>query len=503
MTIIGASDEALTDEARNTLHALAVFPPKPNSFSEEAALFVSAATTDALDELSDHGLLEAVGREHYVLHQSIVDYARLNAVAKQTQERFVRYYIQYAQQHTDDHNALNAELDNISAALTMAQQIGSDDLLWALLDAMFSFLELKGYYDLAEKYLEQLLEGEHLNRDQARMWLHFGRIAYKRDDFYIALERWENGLKLASTANVHETAVALLSGLSMIKSDQAQYEEAAQYSEQVVEHALASNNWYELCRSHALRGRLALIMDRYDEADNQLEIACQIARENSLPSLACVSLNMRGIIAKNRGELLLATQLYYEGLLIAREHRLDARALEQLVNLGELHNELREYDEATAYLEEGVALARRFQDPSKEAHLLLDLAIACIGIGDIKRADTLLPEALSLAKEIDDNRLVAHIHANWGAVCFDEHRVQAAEVHFNTCLELVPEVSRNKRIAGLAYFGLAKIELARGNRGMAENQACEGLFATEDTGQSIYVEIQNWLRENGFDADDS
>ncbi len=73
--VIEASDWLLDDAARQTLYALSVFPAKPHSFSEEAALAMSAAPLEKIDELVDAGLLQTAGPGRYTLHQAIADYA--------------------------------------------------------------------------------------------------------------------------------------------------------------------------------------------------------------------------------------------------------------------------------------------------------------------------------------------------------------------------------------------------------------------------------------------
>src|SRR5260370_6683345 len=54
---IALCDQQLSQQAHTALHALSVFPPKPNSFSEEAALAASQQPVEALDELWDAGSL--------------------------------------------------------------------------------------------------------------------------------------------------------------------------------------------------------------------------------------------------------------------------------------------------------------------------------------------------------------------------------------------------------------------------------------------------------------
>lgn len=74
--VIEVSDQHLSKQAHKVLCALAAFPAKPNSFSEEDAVAISQESVEMLDELWDVGLLEASGPGSYMLHQTIIDYAR-------------------------------------------------------------------------------------------------------------------------------------------------------------------------------------------------------------------------------------------------------------------------------------------------------------------------------------------------------------------------------------------------------------------------------------------
>ena len=76
---IGISDDALDAMSRRALQALAVFPPKPNTFLEAAALEVTTTSAETLDTLTDYGLLESSGVGRYTLHQTIADYAHVRS----------------------------------------------------------------------------------------------------------------------------------------------------------------------------------------------------------------------------------------------------------------------------------------------------------------------------------------------------------------------------------------------------------------------------------------
>lgn len=63
--IIKVSDSHLSPQAQASLRALSVFPAKPNTFSEAAALAVANTSFEVLDELSDVGLLESGNSDRY------------------------------------------------------------------------------------------------------------------------------------------------------------------------------------------------------------------------------------------------------------------------------------------------------------------------------------------------------------------------------------------------------------------------------------------------------
>ncbi len=121
---IAISDQQLSPQAHATLCALSVFSPKPNSFSEEAALVVSQQPVEMLDALWDAGLLESCGPARYTLHQTIADYARTQAKDQLAQQRLVSYMLAYIQAHKHNYEALEREASNILGALEASATLG-------------------------------------------------------------------------------------------------------------------------------------------------------------------------------------------------------------------------------------------------------------------------------------------------------------------------------------------------------------------------------------------
>jgi len=71
---IAICDQQLSLQAHTALCNLTIFPPKPHSFSEEAALVLSRQPRKTLEELCRIGLLESYSPGRYTLHQTVADY---------------------------------------------------------------------------------------------------------------------------------------------------------------------------------------------------------------------------------------------------------------------------------------------------------------------------------------------------------------------------------------------------------------------------------------------
>jgi hypothetical protein len=117
LAVIQVSDEALNEEAKKALRAFSVFPPKPNTFSEEAALAVAATSAQAIDTLVDFGLLESSGTSRYTLHQAISDYAKTVFSDTAAYNRMVEYFLHYVEVHKTDTRLLEQETSNVLAAV--------------------------------------------------------------------------------------------------------------------------------------------------------------------------------------------------------------------------------------------------------------------------------------------------------------------------------------------------------------------------------------------------
>ncbi|MFN2135218.1 MAG: ATP-binding protein [Candidatus Promineifilaceae bacterium] len=494
--VISISETRLSAEGRRALRALALFPPKPNSFSEEAALAVANTSTDTLDSLVDHGLLESVRRDRYTLHQSIYDYARLDGLEGGARERLAIYYHAFVAAQEPGMGEIELEVDNINAALQEAVNCRQRDLLWSLIDALMPFFDDKGHYEPAQTLLRQL--DEQSTKVEPALKLYRGRFAVNQGDRNTARELWEAGLAAAREDDNSDTTITLLSYLSILAGEQGEYAVAGDYLDEAVTSAQSLSNWEEVSRALGNMGQLAYMRDAYDEADQFLNEALSIARTHDLHSLTSGVLNLLGLVAQTRGRQETALEHLRDGLAIAREHRFAARTSTLLVNIGQLMNEMERYQEANAYLEEGLDLARQLGNRAQESHLLMDLGVATAGQDNFTLANAYLAEAHALAKEIGNKWLVAYTAVHWGTAAVQQGDLERAAFYLEEALALAPEVSPKAEIVGLGNFGLARIALESGDNVAADQYSSKALAALADSNRRRAAEVRAWRDVHNF-----
>ncbi|HVU67262.1 MAG TPA: NB-ARC domain-containing protein, partial [Ktedonobacteraceae bacterium] len=210
-TVIAVTDQQLAEPTRRALHALSVFPPRPNNFSEEAALAVAACTIDILDQITDTGLLETSGSDRYSLHQTIADYARLQLDDHGAYQRLIAYITTFTEAHRKDYEVLESESNNILAALEAAVEQAHYAELTRIAVAFAPFLLARGLYPTAEIHLQRAYNAAIATSDHvglAGVLLHLGEMTWKHGDLEQAEKYLLEGLEYAREVSDSERICA-------------------------------------------------------------------------------------------------------------------------------------------------------------------------------------------------------------------------------------------------------------------------------------------------------
>ena len=535
MTSIGTSYQALDKRARSLLIALSVFPAKPNSISEEAALAVSGASTTTLDKLIDAGLLESSGPGRYTLHQTIADFACLKRLSPKPVQRMTEFFAVFVEAHQEDYRTLDQEINNILAALQCAFERGMAGTLVRGVNALFSFLDLRGMYDLAETLLNQSQQALEEADDPTRMatvLFHLGLLAERRSNIAQAETYWQEGLTLTRSIGDRESISRFLRVLGGLAERYGDPKRAERYLQEGLTLARQVNHPENICLLLQRLGELARHQSKYVEAKAHYEEALLLARQMGKHKSTSALLLGLGILADEQGDFIQAEACYQEALALARQmghvervsnllnslgdvarHQGDwtraqayyreALALARqvgdrelvcfcLANLGEMASYLKEFQQAESYFQEGLALAQQTRRRELLGIFLTDLGEIARERNEYKQSETYLQEGQALAQAVKYPFLLAYNWDQWGELYLKQAHLDQAYKAFQAMLTLAREIASRQLIA-TALYGQARVAAGLGNMTEAKQYGEESLRVFQAIGYFRAPEVAAWL----------
>jgi tetratricopeptide (TPR) repeat protein/transcriptional regulator with XRE-family HTH domain len=532
---IAISDQQVGSQAHAALCSLSVFPSKPNSFSEEAALAVTQAPVEMLDALWDVGLLESSGPSRYTLHRTIADYAQTQTQDLTAQQRLVNYMLPYIQANQGDYEALELEANNILAALDAAVTLGMQRELIEAVTTLVPFMRVRGRYAQAEHYLEQSLQATEALKDQASQMTvlrHLATFAELRGDNPQAERYSQQGLVLARELGQIDAVSALLTTLGLAAFHRGDHAQAQACYEEGLLLAREFGTSDRTCILLSYLGEVALFQGNFRQAEMLCQEGLALARQSGHKELMSLLLKTLGAVAGRQNNYVEAERHLQEGLELARKlgHREHQSNL--LSNLGVIAYCLGNYEQAEAHAQEALALARQIGHRVQICRLLANLGGFAISKGDYTQAERYLQEGIELARHFghfdlplmlmnlgkaigqqgDYDRanacfeesidLARHQGASWymgaaliywGDIHLKYHQLEAAAMAFQKVISLNSGPERDLQLIAWADFGQAQIAALSGDFSEARRLGMDSLVALETIGDHKAEEVRHWL----------
>jgi tetratricopeptide (TPR) repeat protein/transcriptional regulator with XRE-family HTH domain len=493
--VINLSDQHLAKQTQDTLRALSIFPAKPNSFPEEAALAVALTPVEALDTLADAGLLEGSGVGRYTLHQTIADYARLQRTDTLVEERMVSFYSLFVEVHATDYDALEREMDNILAAFQIAYERKMPDQLLRGVVAFALYLEVRGLYSIAETQLKRARQAALDAADHAGLaftLLHLGRIAERRGVLNQAEQLYSEGLAVARQSQLRTSLVDLLANLSEVVLNLGEYERAEQYAQEGLDLARELGDQQRMC---VLLKSLAEAIDchgHFERGDELYREGLALAREIGDREMMCLYLQNMGAKSSKRGNYEQAMYYYQEGLSLARQmgHRQRMSAL--LSNMSIVSVGMKHYAQAEAYCRESFSLARTIGHGVRVGNALQNLGIIERERGNFTQAEEYFQESLDLARAMGHRWLISETLCEFGECHLGQHKVEDAFTAFAEAHTIARGFGGQELVAR-ALYGLARIALLKKDFVAARQQAQESLAIFETERHEKVAEVKQLL----------
>ncbi len=493
-SVIAVSDQLLSEKASAALYALSVFPAKPNSFSEEAALAIANCSIEVLDVLIDVGLLESSGSERYALHQTIADYARVHLQENAAHERLMIYITRYVEEHKTDYELLELESGIILVALDRAYEMGWRPALVRAVINFAPFLLLRGQYRLAEQHSQRAYEAAMELQDNygiSSALLYLGQIAMKQGSYTRAEAYFQEGLALARRIVDHERTSALLNDLGWVTWKQGEYAQAEAYLQEGLFLARQIGHLERISDLLEILGSVAASRGDYSQSEKYLQEALTLARQVGDRERICTILINLGVTAGERGDQAKEEVYYQEGLVLARQigHREWISLL--LTNLGDMAADQGNYAQAEDYFQEGLMLARQIGHLEWISALLGNLGLMASKQGNYVQAEVQLRESLGIARQISRPLVTANALYEYGNLYLNWRKLEAAAASFHEMLTAIPQ--GDQELAALAQYGLARIAAAYGNINEAHKMGEASATVLETMGHRNAKEVRNWL----------
>ena len=317
---------------------------------------------------------------------------------------------------------LEAEHDNLRAALAWLREHGPAEQGQRLAAALWRFWHLRGHFDEGLRWLEALATGDL-------------------------------GAPVARAKALH--------GAGMLAHEQGDHERAAA----LLEQGLAC--WRALGDKQGIAAAInSLGNGVYRRGDNAraavlFEESLAVHRELGDARSIATALSNLGRVARDRGDYGHAALLFEEGLAIRRTLG-DTHGLAiSLSNLGSLAYAEGGYEHAAALHEETLALWRDLGLKQGIAYALNNLGMATFRQGDPARAASLLEESLLIERELGDRYGIAHALGCLGMVAFTQGAYGRATVLFRESLKMSEEIAA-REVMARALEGLSHLAGAQG-----------------------------------------
>jgi len=533
--VIAISYEALDTDTQSALGALSIFPSKPNSYSEEAALVVMDAPIDTLDTLSDQGLLENAGPGRYMLHQTVSDYAGLKLSDDKPFKRLAEYYVRFLEERDRDYHELDAEIMNVLAALEVAFDKKMPSYIVRGVNALYPYLDARGLYSVARLHLQRTLQFPEITADAVLLitsLLNLGRALRHLGEFGTAEEHLLEAFRLADQVGYRESVPDILLNLGGAAVSRGDYETAEGYYKQGLDLAHELGAAGKVSAILANWGTAAYNIGDLDRAEEYYEKGLALALEQGDSQRIGDMLMGLGAVADSRGQYPRAEKFYHRALNMASEIGRYERMCVLLSNLGGIAEVQGAHKTAEMYLEQGLELARDIGHRENTSLLLMTLGEVKYNRGDNSEAERLYKEGLGLAKQIGQRKRISALLLNLGILEMDRGNYPLAKVYLSEALALAREIKQRwlicstlvhlgelyliqgslrpssgafseslgiaqdlalKEFIGLSKYGLAKIAVRDGDLQEARREGQDSLAMLESIGHEKAVEVRQWL----------
>ncbi len=375
----------LTDDGRAALLALALFTP---SAARPALAEVAGFDADvprlnaAVKHLADLWLVKTADAGTRLTLEGLT---RQLALARLEQDRraddyrhrFVAHFLTYVEAHyqptPEAYDALEAELDNLLAAMDTAEALHDwlsvIGVAGVLGNPEGRVLYVRGHWDEAIRRNEQGARAAEAAGDEGAAVMlaaNAATIRLMRGEYAAARAAYERALAVLRQRGDEQNVAVYLHQLGMLAQEQCEYAEARRHYDESLVIAKKFDNQSGIAMTLHQLGQLAQKQGERAEARRLFNESLAITKTLSNQSLIAMTLHHLAMLAADEGEREEARRLYHESLAI-KETRGDQRGIAAtLRNLGLLAERDGDRAEAARLTREALRIHERLGLPDAD-----------------------------------------------------------------------------------------------------------------------------------------
>jgi predicted ATPase/DNA-binding SARP family transcriptional activator len=414
------SYQLLIEPERRLLARLSVFA---GGFSIHAAEQICTYDDIGVDEVLDLvsqlieksllALDESAGR--YRLPETVRQYGRDKLSefdeTEKARRRHADLYLEFADkleqelqgsQLSDALSQLDAEHDNLRAALSFYVESANGEAELRLAGALSRYWYLRGHYREGREWLESALKKSAAAPKivVAKALSGAGSLAHLECDYARAATLCRRGLDLYRELSDKRGIASTLTSLGAIAREQSDYERALDLHREALDVFRDAGDRWGVAHSLQMSGFAAWLSSDYERAKQLSGESLTLFRElNDKERIAWALLDL-GAVAHYQANPDRAARLLQESLSLFTEVQFKEGIAWSLNLLGLVEKEKRNRDRARELLEKSLSLHRALGDRWRVSSVLEALAGVESDSGDSDRAVHLLSEAASLRNEI-------------------------------------------------------------------------------------------------------
>jgi predicted ATPase/Tfp pilus assembly protein PilF len=274
------------------------------------------------------------GEPRFVMLETVHEYAReklgKSAEAEEIKRLHAQYFLTLAEEappqlrgpdQREWLDRLEAEHDNMRAALSWALERKEVEVALRLGDALWGFWSVRGYYTEGRHWLEEALAIEERVSPEVRAMAlaGAGRLASVQGDFDRAQEACEEGLELLAHGEASEAKLKLLESLGWVASEREEHSQAKElYEESLALSREMGDTWWI---AESLLG-LAFVSHSqgdYERATELYEESMSLFREQGDKGFFATCLGSLAMVVYSQGDLGRAAKLTEEAATLFKD----------------------------------------------------------------------------------------------------------------------------------------------------------------------------------------